>query len=238
MGIIQHYQMKDHKYPINDIYYTIQGEGCMTGVPAIFVRFHGCPVGCHFCDTKETWYFNPDNEMDDITDTLGANPKYHFMSGSVLSRYLQARFTPDIKWIVITGGEPAQYPLKPLVTALHEDGYKVAIETSGTEIGHLNAGFDWVTISPKLNQAGGRSLDYGSFARCDELKHVIGKQSDITDLQNILDYLENYQIAPKDMQICLQPMSQSKRATELCIQTAKERGWRLSIQTHKYIQIP
>lgn len=225
--------MKNNRYPVNDIYYTIQGEGVYTGQPAVFLRLHGCAVGCPFCDTKETWDFETSLEQERISDILGANGKHAYLSGSEINAYICREF-PKAIWVVVTGGEPAQYPLKALVTALHDGGLKVAIETSGTELGFVDAGFDWITVSPKIGMPGGKTIKPTAIAAADEIKHVVGKQAHIDQLDQLLAEMP----PKKGATICLQPMSLSPKATELAIQTVKQRGWRLSIQTHKYIQVP
>lgn len=221
------------KYPVNDVYGTIQGEGCQTGTAMVLVRLHGCGVGCPFCDTKETWTVNPEHKADKLEGALGQNERYAELFQSELTWYIAKTFRA-YQWVLLTGGEPAQYRLRPLVTALHDAGYKVALETSGTEIGHLDAGCDWVCVSPKFDMPGGKVVLPEAVACADEIKHVVGKQAHIDRLD---DFLRSAPLKPS-AQICLQPISQSTKATELCIQTVKARGWRLSIQTHKYLALP
>lgn len=225
--------MKNNRYPVNDIYYTIQGEGCLTGVPAVFLRLHGCAVACPFCDTKETWDFVEGTEQESIDSVLGANGNHVYVSGSEINAYICAHY-PQASWVVITGGEPAQYPLKALVTALHDGGFKVAIETSGTETGHIGAELDWITVSPKIDMPGGKLIQAPAILSADEIKHVIGKQSHIDQLDQLLIDMPQ----KESVTICLQPMSLSEKATALAIQTAKSRNWRLSLQTHKFVHIP
>jgi len=222
-----------NKYPVNDVYYTIQGEGVQTGMPAIFLRLHGCPVGCPFCDTRETWFMNAVDEVGDIALAQATPTAYTWQTAAVIGEYLAANWS-DAPWVVLTGGEPSLYPLAELVDALHQRGYKVAIETSGTANGHVGAGIDWVTVSPKIDMPGKQPILAEAVAVADEIKHVVGRQQDIVALEQ---FLQDYPI-PDKATICLQPMSQSARATDLAIATVKERGWRLSIQTHKYIAIP
>jgi 7-carboxy-7-deazaguanine synthase len=220
-------------YPINDLYTCVQGEGVQTGVAMVLLRLHGCDVGCPFCDTKHTWAFAPENQRDHIQDVLGENPRFVYVAPTEIADYIAANH-PGPKWIMVTGGEPAQYPLAPLVDALHTKGYKVALETSGTEIGHLDAGFDWVCVSPKINMPGGKVVQPITLESADEIKHVVGIQRDIDALDQLLSEITLKSTA----QICLQPISVSAKATQLCIETVQRRGWRLSIQVHKYINQP
>lgn len=217
-------------YRVNDIYTAIQGEGVLTGVPMVLVRLHGCSVGCSFCDTKETWNVDKNLRQSDIDSALGADGKWCELSASELAAYVK-RNHPGPKWVLVTGGEPAEQDLEALTSALHDAGYLAALETSGTAIGHLSASFDWICVSPKIDMPGGRAIIPEAVRVAHEIKHVVGRQRDIDNLlQLIADCGVN-----GDTEICLQPISQNKRATELCIQTVQARGWRLSIQTHKYI---
>lgn len=217
---------------INDCYTTIQGEGVLTGVPMVLLRLHGCGVGCPWCDTKETWTVEDEQRRLVIADSLGANGRWCWLSGSEIAAYIKENH-PGPRWVLVTGGEPAEQDLESLTSALHDAGYKVALETSGTAIGHLPASFDWVCVSPKIGMPGGKAILPAAVQVADEIKHVVGKQADIEALQQLL---QDCQING-ETQICLQPVSKSEKATELCIQTVQRMGWRLSVQMHKYIGV-
>lgn len=219
------------KYPVNNIYPSIQGEGCLTGTPMVILRLHGCDVGCPFCDTKETWRLHPDDECFTIPGALGTNQHYTPQTGTEINYYI-TRLYPSFKWVLLTGGEPAQYDLRSLIAALHDGGYKVALETSGTE--PIVGTPDWVCVSPKINMPGKKPVLTKTLTCADEIKHAVGRQRDIDQLCDLIG-----KTSLKDtVQICLQPISQTQRATQLCIQTVQEKGWRLSIQTHKYLALP
>lgn len=218
------------KYPVSDCYPAIQGEGCNTGVPMVILRLQGCDVGCPFCDTRWTWALDDKNVVTDFDAALGQTEQFIWLSPTQVVYEIRQRY-PNFKWIMLTGGEPARWHLNPLITALHDGGYKVAIETSGTEIGHVGAGLDWVCVSPKYNMPGKRVLQASAIAAADEFKMVIGKHADLTTL----DYLLNTYPLKESATICLQPMSTSKRATQLCIETVQQKNWRLSIQTHQLL---
>lgn len=220
------------RYPINDCYTCVQGEGVQTGVAMVLLRLHGCAVGCPWCDTKETWLMDSTHEVATLDEALGANPHYTYMTAADIADYIVTNH-PGPKWVLVTGGEPAQYDLTALVAAFHEADFRVAIETSGTEKGHLNANFDWVCVSPKLNMPGGKTVHLETLTQADEIKHVVGRQADIDDLDELLAAAQ----PPTATQICLQPVSTSPKATELCLETVMARGWRLSVQTHKYIGV-
>lgn len=217
-------------YPINDCYTCVQGEGVQTGVAMVLLRLHGCAVGCPWCDTQETWFFEPGNEVKTLAEAQETPGRYAFLSVAEIVNHIISQH-PGPKWVLVTGGEPAQYPLQPLVEGLHAAGYKVALETSGTELGHLAAGFDWVCVSPKINMPGGKKVLPEALTPADEIKQVVGRPADVTQLDELL---QTAALKPT-VQICLQPVSQSQKATDLCLQTVQERGWRLSLQMHKYL---
>lgn len=220
------------KYPVNDLYTCVQGEGVQTGVPMVLLRLQGCAVGCPWCDTKETWEMAAQNERDSLAEALGATPQYAYLNAAEIIETIREKHEGP-QWVLVTGGEPAQYDLRPLVKAIHQVGLKAALETSGTELGHVEAGFDWVCVSPKMNMPGGKKVRAEAFRVADEVKHVIGRHQDVVELDALLASLT---LKP-ETQICLQPVSLSQKATALCLETVQERGWRLSVQMHKYIGI-
>ena len=217
---------------LNDIYPTIQGEGCLTGTPMVLIRLQGCGVGCPWCDTKETWENDPANRVVVLQDAMGTNARWIDASAeTIASKARQAG--PSLRWALVTGGEPAEQELAPLVDALHDAKFKVAIETSGTALGHVGAAFNWVCVSPKFSMPGGKPVLPRAFLDADEIKQVVGKAADIERLDA---FLASATIRPT-CTISLQPVSQSAKATELCVATCLERGWRLSLQMHKYLNV-
>jgi 7-carboxy-7-deazaguanine synthase len=220
-------------YQVNDIYDSIQGEGVLTGVPMVILRLHGCAVGCPFCDTKQTWLAAPQHRRSSLPEVLGDSPLYCEASPSEIAHYLRTYYG-HMKWVLLTGGEPAQADLLGLVNALHDAGYRVALETSGTAIGHLHAPVDWVCVSPKIDMPGGLPVLPEVVHGADEIKFVVGKAADLDKLTELL----NRCTLKPNAQVCLQPMSTNERATRLCIQTVMEKGnWRLSLQTHKFVNL-
>jgi 7-carboxy-7-deazaguanine synthase len=223
------------KYPVNDIYPCIQGEGCQTGLAMIMLRLQGCPVGCPWCDTKETWFIDDlPRRKRTIKEVLGANPLWCEVEASDLAHYIDS-LTHGVgtKWVLVSGGEPALNNLEPLVRELHGHGYKAAIETSGTALGHVGAGFDWITISPKIDMPGGYQIKERAFEDASEVKFPVGKPDDIRNLDRLIER----GIIKAGTTICLQPLSLSPRATTLCEETAQHRGWRLSVQVHKLLNL-
>jgi 7-carboxy-7-deazaguanine synthase len=217
-------------YAANDLYAAIQGEGCLAGTAMVLVRLHGCPVGCPFCDTKETWSLDDANRVGTLDEALGTNPRWCEADAPTIAAFTRERF-PGPRWALVTGGEPADQDLGPLVRALHAAGYKTAVETSGTARGHVGVGFDWVCVSPKFAMPGGRPVLPDVLRGADEIKMVIGKPADLDTLEAAL---ANLDLSPWT-QICLQPVSQSEKMTRFCAETAIRRGLRLSLQIHKSI---
>ena len=133
---------------------------------------------------------------------------------------------------MITGGEPCIHDLIPLTHLLEKQGFSCQIETSGThEVCTSHA--TWVTVSPKVNMRGGYDILQQALERADEIKHPVGRTRDIEALDELLTQLTD----DKHRVIALQPISQKDDATRLCIETCIARNWRLSMQTHKYLNI-
>lgn len=117
-------------YRVNEIFYTLQGEGAHSGIPAVFVRFSGCNLRCPWCDTDFSEY----TEMS---------------AGEIVAEALNLYDIPNErrKMLVLTGGEPSLQVDTPLIDALHAAGFYICIETNGTR--PLPEGIDWITCSPK-----------------------------------------------------------------------------------------
>ncbi len=228
-------------YPVNAIYPAIQGEGTMTGTPMVLLRLQGCTVGCSFCDTKETWELDLTHRLEHLASTLTDVPGPEWVQESPfeIATLMRDKF-PRLDWVLLTGGEPAQYGLTYLVTALHKKGFKVALETSGTAGGHIGAKCDWVTVSPKEH----KPLIPEVLSGADELKFVIGTEQHIDDAMDLLCAMEEpdenddegagYEELAEQI-VSLQPMSQGEKATALCVDACLRYGWNLSVQIHKYL---
>lgn len=191
---------------VNEIFYSLQGEGYHTGTPSVFVRLSGCNLRCAFCDTQHE---------------AGTPMSIPAIVHEVM-RYPVARL------IVLTGGEPALWVDEALLTALHLTGKRIAIETNGTR--HLPEGIDWVTLSPKTGMQGG-DLQPLVLTRCDELKVVyVG--------QELLQY-DHITAQHRFLQPCycddVTLREQNMRATVEAVMTHP--GWRLSLQTHRVLNI-
>lgn len=221
------------QYPLNEIFQTLQGEGYFTGVPAIFVRLQGCPVGCSWCDTKHTWEISPRRQvpLGDIPLKTADSVSWAFVSPQDILRMVEQQGY-SARHVVITGGEPCVHDLQALTQALEQQGFSCQIETSGTHEIRCTSS-TWVTVSPKVAMRGGLKVLPQSLARSDEIKHPVARERDIEQLDALLNTLAD----DKRRVIALQPISQGDAATRLCIKTCIDRNWRLSMQTHKYLNI-
>ncbi|HDX8403390.1 7-carboxy-7-deazaguanine synthase QueE [Aeromonas dhakensis] len=220
-------------YPINEIFQTIQGEGVFTGLPAIFVRLQGCPVGCPWCDTRHTWVVDPAREVgvQAVLDCSNESDGWSKMrTEQILASFQQLGY--QARHVVITGGEPCLYDLQDLSTALIAAGYQVQIETSGTSEIQTHER-TWVTVSPKINMKGGLPVLVSALERANEIKHPVATERHVEELDALLATAR----LRDDVVIALQPISQKPRATQLAMATCIARNWRLSIQTHKYLDI-
>ena len=133
------------RYPINEIFYSLQGEGVNAGRPAVFVRFSGCNLRCPFCDTDH--HGATAMSAEDIIESI-------------------SRYAPCLL-VVLTGGEPSLFIDDNLIGQLNEHGYEIAIETNGTNM--LPDGISHVTLSPKDEFCNGADV---RLKKCDELKVV------------------------------------------------------------------
>ncbi|RUO77257.1 7-carboxy-7-deazaguanine synthase QueE [Idiomarina seosinensis] len=220
-------------YRINEIFETLQGEGTFTGVPSIFIRLQGCPVGCPWCDTQHTWETNAEDQVS-IASMLSKDSASSAWAEMTAEDIVDTFRTQgyQAKHVVITGGEPAMFDLLPMAEALEANGLQLQIETSGTfEL--LVSERTWVTVSPKLDMPGGYLVRPDCMSRANEIKHPVAMQKHIDALDALLARSQ----LRDDVQICLQPISQRPRATELAMKTCIARNWRLSVQLHKYLNI-
>jgi 7-carboxy-7-deazaguanine synthase len=209
-------------YSIKEIFYTLQGEGAHAGRPAVFCRFSGCNLWsgreadrlaavCQFCDTDFVG-----------TDGEGGGK---FRGAAELARAIDALWPasyPATKYVVLTGGEPLLQLDGVLIEALHAAGFEIAIETNGTV--PVPAGVDWICVSPKM----GATL---VVERGNELKVVIPQAGQDLAAYEHLQF-DHFFVQPMDG-----PLAEFN--TGLAIDTCKRHPrWKLSLQTHKLLQIP
>lgn len=215
---------------INEIFATIQGEGSFTGTPSVFIRLQGCPVHCPWCDTKHTWKLGvPNDKGIEFALAKADSSGYATVETDELLEAVKTRF-PQIPHVVITGGEPTLFDLEALTAGLIAMGKSVQIETSGIHPVRAHEK-TWVTLSPKIGMPSGLVPDEAALARADEIKMPVGSAADIAALEALLPKTSGKAL------VYLQPISCDPAATKLCMDECMARGWRLSVQTHKYLHI-
>ncbi|VFP88773.1 7-carboxy-7-deazaguanine synthase QueE [Candidatus Erwinia haradaeae] len=219
------------QYPINSIFQTLQGEGLHAGVPAIFIRLQGCPIGCMWCDTKYTWktLLNREISLEQVL-IKKINTNFWCIASTKMILNTISKYKWTAKHVVITGGEPCLHDLIPLTNALETAGFSCQIETSGTHV-ILCTDSTWVTVSPKINMNKNYEPLHKSLVRADEIKHPVAHLHDIEKLDLYLKTIND----SKPRVILLQPISQQTNAIQLCIKTCIIRNWRLSTQIQKYL---
>ncbi len=189
-------------------FYSIQGEGFHSGKPAYFIRLSGCDVNCHWCDVKESWEISKE-QYTSIDDIVNEVIKT----------------STDL--VVITGGEPLMHDLSDLTKALKSEGKNIHIETSGTH--PITGDFDWICFSPKKFK---KPLEI-FFSISDELKIIIYNKSDLQWAEELSHKVN------KNTQLIMQPeWSREELISPLILEYIKlNPKWRISVQTHKYLNV-
>jgi organic radical activating enzyme len=199
--------IKNITYPIVETFHSIQGEGAWTGVNAFFIRLGGCDVHCPWCDTKQSW-----------------NPKRH--PQIALNDIAKEAKAANPAIVVVTGGEPLMHDLEPLTDGLHQLGLRVHIETSGAH--PFSGNFDWVTFSPKRFKPPHPSI----YERTDELKVVVVNEEDLQWAQ------QQAALVPEQTLKYLQPEWNTPQSKDLIFEyVLKHPQWRISLQTHKLLEV-
>lgn len=200
---------KHQMIPLMESFYTLQGEGFNSGRAAFFIRIAGCDVGCHWCDVKESWEVVRDQLVS--IDSIVKEAKSH-----------RGNFA------VITGGEPLIYDMGPLTNKLIENDFELAIETSGAY--PLSGKWHWICLSPKKRMNPLPEI----YQRANELKVVVYNKDDLKWAE------EESKKVSKDCLLYLQPeWSKEGKIKDEIINYIKENPkWRISLQSHKYLNIP
>ena len=194
--------------PLMEEFYTIQGEGFHKGTAAYFIRIGGCDVGCHWCDVKESW--NAETHPPTAIESIVRNA---------------ASYSDTI---VVTGGEPLMWDMGPLTTALKEKNLSTHVETSGAY--PLTGKWDWICLSPKKNKLPVDEI----YEQAHELKVIVYNKHDLIFAE---------EQAKKVSETCilyLQPeWSVREKVTPMIVDyVMKNPKWKVSLQTHKYLNIP
>jgi organic radical activating enzyme len=198
-----------HPLPLMESFYTLQGEGFHSGKAAYFIRLGGCDVGCHWCDVKDSWDAK-DHPVVRIDDIVSGAKQYK----------------PEM--VVVTGGEPLMYELEALTASLHKQGINTHLETSG--VYPVSGVWDWICFSPKKFK---KPLDEIYF-RANELKVIIYNLSDFQWAE------EHAARVTEDCKLFLQPewSTVDRNIPQIVDYIKKNPRWRVSLQTHKYLNIP
>ncbi len=199
---------KGDMLPLMEEFYTIQGEGYHKGTAAYFIRIGGCDVGCHWCDVKESW--NADLHPPTETVKIVENAK----------KYSDT--------IVVTGGEPLMWDMTILTAQLKEKGLQIHIETSGAY--KLTGNWDWICLSPKKMKLPTQEV----YDNADELKVIVYNKDDFRFAE------EQAAKVNKDCILYLQPewSKRDKVVPEIVDYVMANPKWKVSLQTHKYLNIP
>jgi len=195
-------------YPVMEHFYSIQGEGFHSGVPAYFIRIAGCDIGCSWCDVKESWESTDDQyvEISELIETISKT---------------------KAKNIIITGGEPAMYNLEPLTSGLKKAGYIIHIETSGAY--ELSGSFDWICVSPKKFM----SPLLNSLSKADELKVIVVNNNDLKWGSELAG-----NVSKKCKLFFQPEWERSSKTQSAIVDFIKNNPkWNLSLQIHKYLNI-
>jgi 7-carboxy-7-deazaguanine synthase len=205
---VQNLINKGEMLPLMEEFYTIQGEGSHTGKAAYFIRIGGCDVGCHWCDVKESW--NAKLHPPTHVDLIVENAK----------KYADT--------VVITGGEPLMWRLDYITNQLQQNHIKTHIETSGAY--SFSGKWDWFCLSPKKTKL---PLDE-VYKEADELKMIIFNRNDFKFAEE-----EALKVSEK-CELFLQPewSKREKMIPEIVAYVMKNPKWKISLQTHKYLDIP
>ncbi|MEW7280032.1 7-carboxy-7-deazaguanine synthase QueE [Aquimarina sp. 2201CG1-2-11] len=194
--------------PLMEEFYTIQGEGYHKGTAAYFVRIGGCDVGCHWCDVKESW----NSELHPPTNT----------------DYIVENAVKYSNVVVVTGGEPLTWDMSRLTQGLKEKGAQTHIETSGAY--PLSGSWDWICLSPKKVKLPKEEV----YQKANELKCIVYNKSDF-------EFAEEQAAKVSDQCILyLQPewSVREKMIPSIVNYVMENPKWKVSLQTHKYLNIP
>ena len=208
-NIVSPSRIKNLALPVMEHFYTLQGEGFHQGRAAYFIRLGGCDVGCVWCDVKDSW------EAD-------KHPLFEITS------LVQAVKQTPAQIVVITGGEPMLHNLDELTSELQQAGFQTNVETSGSS--SLSGHWNWICLSPKKFKAPLPEV----IAVANELKIIIYNKSDF-------DWAEQYAaLVLPACKLYLQPeWSRATQVTPLIVEYIKANPrWELSLQIHKYINVP
>ena len=197
------------KIPLMESFLSIQGEGFFSGKSSYFLRIGGCDVGCHWCDVKESW-----------------DPSIHPLTkvDDIIDKIMQY----SVKIVVVTGGEPLMYNLDYLCQSLKLLDIKIHLETSGAYM--LSGNFDWICLSPKKTLKPLKNI----YDISDELKIIVSNKNDLKWAQ------DQKKLVGNECKLYLQPEWSKKEIVlpQIIDFVSKNSEWSISLQSHKYMNLP
>lgn len=202
-------ELDNDKIPVLEEFYTIQGEGFNTGKAAYFIRIGGCDLGCHWCDSKESW-----------------KPEIHqfVLISDIIKRVKQTAADT----IVVTGGEPLIYNFDSFCNSAHENGFVVMIETCGAH--DFSGKWDWICLSPKKQKQ--PKPEY--FRMANELKVIIYDENDFMWAEECAN-----KISDNCVLYLQPEWSRFNKNGKMVVEYVKNNPkWNISVQVHKFLRIP
>lgn len=200
---------KKENLPLMEAFYTIQGEGFHAGKAAYFIRLAGCDVGCVWCDVKESWDATLHPEVS-------------------VPKIVEDAAQFPARLAVVTGGEPLMYDLTNLTAALKSNNFTTNIETSG--VYEVSGEWDWICFSPKKFKEPHPSI----YQQANELKVIVYNKSDFAFAEKFAEKVNENCI------LLLQPewSVQDKMLPQIIDYVKANPRWKVSLQTHKFMNIP
>ena len=193
-----------NKYSINEIFYSVEGEGFFSGCPAVFVRLAGCSMHCTWCDTKYAQKINFSLTSTQILKKIAAYP---------------------CKAVVLTGGEPTERDLTPLLKILKKNKYQIHLETNGSNLIDTKL-IDFCTVSPKAY------INSKMLKKADAVKYITDTKTTLKEIESLQKILNTKTL------FYLQPKNNSKENIKQCLKLIKQKpNLRLSVQLHKFLNI-
>lgn len=193
-----------NKYKVNEIFYSVEGEGFFSGVPALFVRLAGCTMCCPWCDTKYAQKTNFNLTAEQILKKIADYP---------------------CKTVVLTGGEPTEQNLIPLLKLLKKNKYQIHLETNGSNLIDTKL-FNFCTVSPKAY------VNSKMLKEADAVKYIVDTETTLQEIESLQEQTS------KKALFYLQPKNNSKENIKQCLKLIKQKpNLRLSVQLHKFLNI-
>ena len=196
--------------PLMESFFTIQGEGFYSGTPAYFLRIGGCDVGCYWCDVKDSW-----------------DPKIHPLVSvdEIVKRVCDENHSNTV---VVTGGEPLMWDMSTLTNLLHNKKYSIHLETSGSH--KVTGDWDWICLSPKKNEPPLKTI----YSLVNELKIIVRNADDFRWAETHRKFVSEKCV------LYLQPEWSVRDSImpKIVDYVLKNNDWKISLQTHKYLNIP